>query len=684
MTSLTQNDKLSVGGVKVPDKPVEYINNWIRTRSPKFGKNVTGLENRILIIKAETGSGKSTALPYSIFRLFKNDDSSPYVSKNIICTQPKVLTSKSIVLNELVDSPYFVGMKLGSNVGYQTGSESTQGVKGLLYSTLGLLNAQMNWSIEDVNIIDKDNEFINKYEVVIIDEAHERTLDNEKVIQELKHLYSRNADNVYLPFLIFTSATLEPDLYLKIFGLTPKNYLYIEGRSYNITKIFSKSTSDIQSQIIDILRTIEKEDKYVPEIPSDVLIFLPQIYQGMDKHIMSTFPECVIITIDRKAVLSQSVDYKRLFLKFDKRKIILATTVAETGLTIHNLKYVIDNGFNKSQIYLPKYNSTGVVTLPTAKSKILQRIGRCGRQFDGIAYLTYSKEVYKKLPDQQLPDIVTQGYGNLILQYLLSYFKHRYYMDGDKFELENIGLIENPSFECMQIVMNRLIDYEFVSSNLTNEWPPSTKSGKITNFTQLGYYASCLTSISMQASKLILDHRTRLSIIDIVSVALIDFPIFEIISDHKVMLTILGLNSLNEMECLNDIMVFLVLINYCIDNNTYTVFKRNKLTTYLENRESCLSNLVLNRINILDNIENRVTNTNYKRFTLELTKALVRTYYYNSFHLSGDMASSETGITIKTKHFKKYKKLYTDNVIVEQPRGAFNFTFRFQNVFALE
>jgi HrpA-like RNA helicase len=684
MTSLNQNNKMSVGGVKIPDIPIDYITKWIMDRSPKFGKNVTGIENRVLVIKAETGSGKSTALPYSIFRLFKSDDSSPYISKNIICTQPKVLTSKSIVLNELVDSKYFPGMKLGVNIGYQTGSESTQGVKGLLYSTLGLLTTQMSWNIEDVNVIDKDNEFINKYEVVLIDEAHERTLDNEKVIQELKHIYYRNYDNMYLPFLIFTSATIVPDLYLKIFDLPKQNYLYIEGRSFNIERIFSTSSSDIQTQIVDILKNIQKDDPYEPHIPSDVIIFMPQIYQGIEKTLITTFPDHIILSIDRKAVISQNTNYKNLFLKFDKRKVILATTVAETGLTIKDLKYVIESGFNKAQIYLPKYNANGVITLPTAKSKILQRIGRCGRNFDGIAFFTFSKEIFKKIPDQQMPDIVTQGYSDTILQYLLSYFKHRYILNETAFDISNIGLIENPTFECMQNSIDKLIDYEFISNKLTNEWPPNNKSGNCVNFTQLGYYAACLPSVSIQASKLIFDHKTRLSLIDIVSIALIDFVVMDVIADQKVMLTILKIDSLSSMECLNDLMVFLVLFNYCIEHNTFTVFKKNKLSTYLDNRENCLSNLVTNKINIFDNIENRITSDNYKRYTIELTKALIKTYYYNAFILKGDVATCSTGISITTKYYKKYKKLYTDSVILEQPRGSFNFKFKFQNMFALE
>jgi HrpA-like RNA helicase len=701
MTSLSQNYSLSIGkptNAPIHTSALEYITKWLLDRSSAHGSKMTGLENRILIINAETGSGKSTALPYEIFKIFKSASGN---GRSIYCTQPKVLTAQSIVLNQMANKPYFPEVQLSKNLGYRTGPESIGREPGLYYYTLGKLNSEIAWRIDVTSIEESDNKFISACNVLIIDEAHERTLDADRFLQEIFFLYNRNKNNLNLPFLLFTSATMDYKRLSDYFSLKEKNCLFIKGRQFNIQWNFAKSPETIKSQISSILKKIETTDLNLSN--SDILIFTPKFDFELDAEIRKiTDPtKADVIYIDSKAVNEKTDSFKLLFAETKKRKIIMSTTVAETGLTLDNLKYVIDSGYNFSTIYFPKYNASGLVMQPTTKSKIKQRIGRCGRKFDGIGYLTYSVEAFKHLDDQQYPEIITLGYSNKIMQMLQSYFKNRAYTGSkEKFDYRRIGLLTNPLSENIEESFTMLAKYGFISNNVDLAWPPTKWDAKQKHFgfTKVGYIASCIDFVNIIGAKILLDNKTELNILDVATIATIistndlTTKYYEK-GSNELIFKILNIESYNDLEFINDILVFIAVFNHSMNTGKFDAFQDRAILEFIANRDSVLNELAKNSISLLDD-RPRISDKNYVKMHAEFIKLLEPIYYSNIFTVTKIIKSTYTMYELKNvekgytmlsslPQMDKLTKVLTTGNIIMQKQNSLDYMLKPGNIISI-
>lgn len=472
--------------------PINYIINKIKKNMFEYGSESANLENRIFIIQAKTGSGKSTILPVDIFRILRNKDiplSVKYFGPKVICTQPRVLTAIELAKDV---SSLNKDMVVGVTVGYQTKPLTDKPKTGLIYATLGILLRQLT--------VFSDEKFMNEYKFIIIDEAHERTLGSDMALFMLYHFYKRNTGNKKLPFLILTSATIDVNKYASYFEVTSDNIISVLGQSFNITTHWpSTDINNVFEYIFTTIKTIcDKNNDEVGR--SDILIFLPGSKEIKSlSSILMRLKNILVLKLDSKAVENNTIDYKNLFdKKIKTRKVILSTAVAETGLTISTCKYVIDIGFHRSIESYPLINATGLITKPTSKSRITQRRGRVGRLFDGEFYPMYTEELYGLLDDQQLPEIIT-------LSYEYNKIHLKLYKILGELDISKVNLLDKPSTETFINANSIATILGFINYN--------------SELTELGKIASDFSYITMEQAKIILSGIVyNVSIMDLITI----------------------------------------------------------------------------------------------------------------------------------------------------------------------
>ncbi len=468
-------------------RPIDYINSFIdRARA------ATGIKNRLLILKAETASGKSTGLPAELYKKFIMTTGS---TRGIICTQPRTLTTVQNII-EIASIPTYSFFKIGQNIGWSTRYNKFKPTKpGLLMATIGTLSMLLI-SLTDQQICDK-------YQFIIIDETHERDLETDFAIMRLRALLTRIADRPDCPFVILMSATFDPMVFLGYFHEVDhsvsetNNFIWVEGRSFGVKQhwkwagenmTFSQLTraaGDAVKHIVTGTRGLKDQSA-----EADILIFMP----GM-KEIKETVIELEkinldliknhrqsmsILAIDSRSQTAQTKDYRLLFAPIEQhpavggikplRRVIVTTNIAETGLTLPNLKYVIDSGIAREKQYYPNSYVTGLVNTPAPKSRIMQRIGRAGRKFEGEFFPLYSESTFNSLQVQQLPRIYLEDCSDLLLKIAVLDDTNDFIPDFSK-----ISLLDNPAPECITTAVESLYALGYIipvknDSNIITGW----------------------------------------------------------------------------------------------------------------------------------------------------------------------------------------------------------------------
>lgn len=410
---------LTPGSIPNVDQvPIDYITDWFKSRMPEFGYMNAELKDRILVVNAKTGSGKSTTLPVGLFRILKNPDSinKDYFGKSILCTQPRILTALELARDvDVKKASYNPDMILGKTVGYQTGPFSLKPRNGLIYATLGVLTVQLYNS--------NDNEICDKYKFIIIDEAHERTIGSDITLWLLYKFYKRNIGNINLPFLVLTSATIDTHKYADYFEVPYKtNIIDVLGQSFPIETIWPKTNiSDIFKETANIVKKICINNKDDDPLRADILVFMMgnSEIRKTAEEIEKLKLNILVIALTGDKIKLKAKDYFYVFAsrselpkingKIPERRVIIATAVAETGLTIDTLKYVCDSGFSRNIEAFGPYGLSSLMTRPAPQSRIIQRRGRSGRLFPGVFYPLYTERTFKMLDNIQYPEIITNS-----------------------------------------------------------------------------------------------------------------------------------------------------------------------------------------------------------------------------------------------------------------------------------
>jgi len=410
--------------------PMEYILN--RIREMRSRQEVVAWRDRILVVKAGTGSGKSTAMPEGIYRTFLKD------SRGVMAvTQPRVLTAMTIARD--IASRDSKNMRLGDNIGWSTGPSKRQSRFGLTYMTIGSLMQQLKTMT--------DMEIMMKYQFVMIDEVHEMTLDLAIMLYMLKGIFSRNMNSKLLPILILTSATFSHEMFLQYFNcwnpdMHNPNYIAVQGSAYNRAKHYVEhGLTDYLAEMARLAIELHSKNHEDPPSRADILCFLSGVSEMIRVEDLLNAANAIEAAAGRpvfkplrlmgEIVKENLADYQELNVPSDvlrvsidgktytpMRKIILATTVAETGLTIDMLKYCIDSGFYKSAEYNPNHNLNMLVTRPISQFRAEQRIGRVGRKFDGEYYALYPEYMYKLMASVSMTEIALRDMSPYILTVL--------------------------------------------------------------------------------------------------------------------------------------------------------------------------------------------------------------------------------------------------------------------------
>lgn len=500
---------LVAGNLKVPDLPdvvpVDYVTQWVVSHNPDVGDKARP-QDRILIVNSQTGSGKSTILPVALFRLLRSKETAPnrpYLGKNVLCTQPRVATAVSLATQDI--PKYNTDMVVGKTIGYQTGPVTEKPPAGLIFATVGVLTQQLRTM--------EDSAIMARYKFIIVDEAHERSKDLDVTLMRLKAFYLRNEGDPKLPFLMLASATIDVNRYAAFFGLGGENTVVIGGRAFPITDHFpEKGTNDYIKEAAAVAIRIHEQGSDDPPERADILIFAPG--EAEIKDIVNTLRDYaeksdrpfLVLIVTREAVIEDTREYRQVFVPYTDlpairgkppaRRILVATNVVETGLTVHTLRYVIDSGWAKSvDVYQP-YGIAGLIARPAPRSRILQRKGRAGRVFPGDFYPLYTRNVYDSLEEQQLPEIITDGVMGVILDLVGEQQRQKLLRPSaqlPEFRVENIDMLDSPPVEALRAALEFTLAAGFVS--------PSTVISESYSGAKMGYGLTWMGKIAERFSR---------------------------------------------------------------------------------------------------------------------------------------------------------------------------------------
>ncbi|KAL3358313.1 hypothetical protein AABB24_015444 [Solanum stoloniferum] len=392
--------------------------------------------NDTLIIVGETGSGKTTQLPQYLFKWgFCRDGGI------IGITQPRRVAAITVAKRVAEEC----GIPLGQKVGYAIRFEDvTSGQTKIKYMTDGLLLREA--------LLDP---YLSKYSVIIVDEAHERTIHTDVLLGLLKnvqkarsksingvvntdhnnsnngHALEERIDNQndgilkscqvkkYNPLkLIIMSASLDARVFSEYFG--GAKAVHVQGRQFPVDIFYTHKpeTDCIDAALITIFQI------HLEEGPGDVLVFLTgqEEIESVERLIherLRQLPECSrkLLTFPIFSSLP-SEKQMRVFMPSPAghRKVILATNIAETSVTIPGIRYVVDPGLVKARTYDPKMGVDSLIIVTTSKAQALQRSGRAGRDGPGKCYRLYQESFFEKLTDSTLPEIKRCDLSNVVLQ----------------------------------------------------------------------------------------------------------------------------------------------------------------------------------------------------------------------------------------------------------------------------
>jgi len=536
--------------------PIDYIVNFIQNVKPsKPG-------DHFIIIKAGTGSGKSTIIPPQIYTKLLAG-----TAANIAITQPRVLTAVDIPKIVVEFNPT---LKMGYNIGYQTGPIKKRPISGLIFMTVGTL-------VQQIKIMDPLH-FISKYRYIIVDEIHERDISVDMLLFYLKNLSTRHYDHPNFPIILFMSATLDEKPLVKYFKIPKTNILEVAGQSYPILQNFSKfqmsnyihyaiytalkihittidderndklkdilifvkgtkEVKDMIGQISDlndnILHNRQKTLDYVDQMESEITEVKGGKANPPNDYLLP-------VALTSENYKKSGKEYRNLFANIDtlkvpikmqskisyvtpSRRIIVSTNVAETGVTIDTLKYCIDTGYVKNVEYNPTRGCHLLIDRPLTLGMAKQRRGRVGRKGTGYHYPCYTKDTWEALQVDKHPDIFTTDPSPIILSNIIEQsqfsisengkfkihkMEERYidFTNKSVFNLQKLDFLESPASHSIAFAVEKL----YILGYINAQYEP----------TLFGYYANKIKKVSLENIRLILaSYHNQTNTLDMITIA---------------------------------------------------------------------------------------------------------------------------------------------------------------------
>ncbi|KAI0562305.1 pre-mRNA-splicing factor ATP-dependent RNA helicase DHX16 [Gracilaria domingensis] len=347
---------------------------------------------QVLIVQSETGSGKTTQIPqYLVEEGFGS----------VVCTQPRRVAAMSVAARVAHE----MGVKLGNEVGYSIRFEDCTSEKTVIkYVTDGMLLREF--------LSEPD---LKAYDVILVDEAHERSMSTDIVMGLIKDIARFRGDDVRI---IISSATMDTAKFSSYFDDAP--VYSIPGRRYEVDLYYTKTPEPdyVEASCISVLQIHASQPR------GDILVFLTgqeeieaaeEILRERTRGLGSKLGELIIAPI--YATLPSEMQAKIFEVTPENaRKVVLATNIAETSVTIPGIVYVIDPGFCKQKSYVPKTGMESLLVVPVSRAGAKQRAGRAGRTQPGKCFRLYTKWSYmNEMDEDTIPELLRTNLSQVVL-----------------------------------------------------------------------------------------------------------------------------------------------------------------------------------------------------------------------------------------------------------------------------
>lgn len=353
------------------------------------------LQNQVTILCGETGSGKTTQLPKICL------DVGLGIRGKIGHTQPRRLAARAVSQRIAEELNTQLGNEVGFKVRFSDRSNDDSYIKLM---TDGILLAECN-----------HDPFLNQYDTIIIDEAHERSLNIDFLLGYLRRLIIKRKDLK----IIITSATIDPDRFAVHFDDAP--VINVSGRTYPVEvryrpllDVDNESSIDLQQGVIDAVAELSAIDR------GDILVFLSgeRDIRDTSDALKKLSDKRFMVNTEVLPLLARlsNAEQNRIFHSSNKRRIVLATNVAETSLTVPGIKYVIDSGLARISRYSWRSKIQRLPIEKISQASANQRKGRCGRVSDGICIRLYDEEDFNRRQEFTEPEIKRTNLAAVILQ----------------------------------------------------------------------------------------------------------------------------------------------------------------------------------------------------------------------------------------------------------------------------
>ncbi|HMM56557.1 MAG TPA: ATP-dependent RNA helicase HrpA, partial [Rudaea sp.] len=348
-------------------------------------------KHQVIVLAGETGSGKSTQIPKLCLAAGRG------VAGLIGCTQPRRVAARSVARRVATE----LGVELGGIVGFQVRFADQTGERTLVkFMTDGILLAET-----------QSDPWLNAYDTIILDEAHERSLNIDFLLGFLKRLLVRRRDLK----LIVTSATIDTSIFSRHFHNAP--IVNVEGRGYPVEVRWRPADERDEASQAD--RIVAALDEITTEDPrGDVLVFLPGEREIRDTHLALSRRRYKATEILALYARLSAAEQDRVFKPGAGRRIVLATNVAETSLTVPRIRYVVDTGTARVKRYSPRNQLERLHIEPVSQAAAEQRKGRCGRVGPGVCVRLYGEDDFNTRARFSDPEILRSSLAGVILRML--------------------------------------------------------------------------------------------------------------------------------------------------------------------------------------------------------------------------------------------------------------------------
>ncbi len=350
-------------------------------------------DHQVLVLAGETGSGKTTQIPKMCLVAGRGE------AGRIACTQPRRVAATSVARRVAEELNVPLGREVGCKIRF---ADQTSDDTVIKFMTDGMLLAELQADPE-----------LRAYDTIIVDEAHERSLNIDFILGHLRRLRLRRPDLK----IIITSATIDTEAFSKAFDGAP--IIEVSGRVYPVEVIYAPldELKGDKGELTYIDAAVEAVERVLLESSAgDVLVFMPterDIRETRDLLEGRRLGRIEVVPLFGRLT---NAEQQRVFAPTQGRKIIVATNIAETSLTIPGIRFVIDTGLSRFSRYTPQSRTRRLPVEPVSQSSADQRKGRCGRVSDGVCIRLYSEQDFNDRPRFTQPEIQRSNLADVILR----------------------------------------------------------------------------------------------------------------------------------------------------------------------------------------------------------------------------------------------------------------------------